>query len=193
MLHLAARREDNLDLRAQAVFALGKIGDPEDVPVILERGHDIAWPVRAQVATALGLIGDVAAIGPLQQLARDKDWWVRTNAGRALAHMGPAGERALINVLSGEDAYARDSAAATLESEGVAKRVVRDLAQDGARGEHARAVISAMVSAGAVRYLHRLSTYLTDSATRRTLESLLDRGETHDRLNLTEEPHLIHR
>ena len=49
------------DIRAQATLALGKIGDPEDIP-------DEFWPVRAQVASSLGMIGELSTIPTLQRL-----------------------------------------------------------------------------------------------------------------------------
>lgn len=58
-LRRAARHGQEDDLRAQATLALGKIGDPEDVPTLLESTRDESWPVRAQAANALGMIGAV--------------------------------------------------------------------------------------------------------------------------------------
>jgi HEAT repeat protein len=157
------------DLRAQAALALGKIGDPDDIPALLEAAEDGAWPVRAQVASALGAIGDVSTIPTLQKLTVDTEWWVRLNASRALANMGPAGEKALARLLEGEDSYTRDRAAATLEERGITRRAVGELDAPGEKGEGARAMIRAMVRAGAVRYLERLARTLPDEGARETL------------------------
>ncbi len=59
---------ENVDLKAQAALALGKIGNPEDVPTLLALCEDEEWPVRAQAANSLGMIGEVSAIPTLQRL-----------------------------------------------------------------------------------------------------------------------------
>jgi HEAT repeat protein len=161
------------DLRAQATLALGKIGDPEDIPALLEASADESWPVRAQVANALGMIGELSTIPTLQRLTVDKEWWVRMNASRALAKMGPAGERALAQLLGSEDHFARDRAAAALEERGITRRVARELTEPDERGETARAMIQTMVRAGAVRYLERLARTLPDERTRAALRQTM--------------------
>ena len=161
------------DLRAQATLALGKIGNPEDVPALQEAAGDEEWPVRAQAANALEMIGDVSTIPALQDLTLDREWWVRLNASRALANIGPEGERALARVLEGADRYARDRAVATLEERGVTRRVVGELAQPGEKGEGAKAMIGAMIRAGATKYLTRLAHKMPEGPERRTLSEML--------------------
>lgn len=172
----AARDGEGVDLRAQAVLALGRIGDPEYVPTLLAAARDQEWPVRAQAANALRMIGDVSAIPQLERMVSDREWWVRVNAARALASLGPAGEKALVRVLEGEDRFARDRAAAALESRGVTERIVRDLTRSDERGREARRVVRAMVAAGATRRLRRLLDDLPGDG-RRELESMLRTGE----------------
>ena len=62
------------DIRAQATLALGKIGDPEDIPALLRVSTDEFWPVGAQVASSLGMIGELSTIPTLQRLTVDKEW-----------------------------------------------------------------------------------------------------------------------
>jgi HEAT repeat protein len=162
-----------VDLRAQATLALGKIGDPEDIPALVEASTDEFWPVRAQVANSLGMIGELSTIPTLQRLTVDTEWWVRMNAGRALANMGPAGERALAQLLKSEDHFARDRAAAALEKRGITRRVVGELTTPDERGESARAMIQTMVRADAVRYLERLARTLPDERTRAALRQAM--------------------
>jgi HEAT repeat protein len=148
------------------------------VPAFQEAAGDEDWPVRAQVANALGMIGDLSTVPTLQKLFVDREWWVRLNASRALANIGPAGERALAEVLEGDDHFARDRAAATLEERGIVRRAVEELEAPGERGAGAQAMISAMVKAGAVRYLERLARTLPDEDVRaaltRTMEEARD-------------------
>lgn len=165
-LRKAMREGASTDVRAQAVLATGKVGDPEDVPALRKAAADGDWPVRAQAANALGMIGDVSAIPTLQKLTVDGEWWVRLNASRALVNMGPVGERALAEILEGEDRFARDRVAATLEERGIVRRAVEELDASGERGAGARTMIRAMVRAGAVRYLERLTRTLPDEVAR---------------------------
>ncbi|MCA1718800.1 MAG: hypothetical protein LC781_18905, partial [Actinobacteria bacterium] len=120
---------------------------------------------------------ELSTIPPLQRLAVDKEWWVRMNASRALANMGPAGERALARLLESEDHFARDRAAA-LEERGITRRVAGELTAPDERGESARAMIRAMVRAGAVRYLERLARTLPDERTRAALRQTM--AEAHE-------------
>ena len=172
-------REGSLtDVRAQAALALGRIGDLEYVPALQRAAGDEDWPVRAQTANALGMIGDLSTIPTLQKLAVEREWWVRLNASRALANIGAAGERALAEILEGDDRFARDRAAATLEERGIVRRAVEELEAPGEKGAGARAMISAMVRAGAVRYLDRLARTMPDEGVRaalaRTMEEARD-------------------
>ena len=162
------------DLRSQATLALGKIGNPDDVPALQKAAGDREWPVRAQAANALEMIGEVSMIPTLQRLTVDREWWVRLNASRALANMGPAGERALARVLESADRYARDRAVATLEERGITRRAVGQLALSGEKGEGARAMIRAMIRAGATRYLGRLANTMPPGPERQRLSEMLE-------------------
>jgi HEAT repeat protein len=175
---LAGAREDDVpvDLVARATLALGRIGDPDDVPEILAASESEHWPVRAQAANALEAIGDVVAIPALRRLTVDEEWWVRLNASRALSRMGPAGERALVEVLEGEDRFARDRAAGSLESRGITRRAAGALARPDGNGAYARRLIRAMTRAGSTRYLHRLSETMPDDDNRRELVRILESG-----------------
>jgi len=166
------------DVRAQAALALGRIGNPEDVPALQEAAEDEDWPVRAQIANALGMIGELSTVPTLQKLSVDREWWVRLNASRALANIGPAGERALAEILDGDDRFARDRAATILEERGIVRRVVEELEAPGEKGAGARAMVGAMVRAGAVKYLEHLARTLPDEDVRaalaRTMEEARD-------------------
>ena len=168
--------ETAVDLRAQATLALGRIGDPEDVHIIIASSESEDWPVRAQAANALEAIGDVSSIPALRRLMIDPEWWVRMNASRALANMGPTGERALVEVLEGADRFARDRAASSLEARGITRRAAGALAEDGERGENARRLIRAMARAGSVRYLGRLAETMPEGEARMELLEILESG-----------------
>ena len=181
VLKQAAKVGTETNIRAQATLALGKIGDPDDVPALLTCSRDDAWPVRAQAANALGMIGEVSSIPRLKEMGSDGAWWVRRNACFALANMGPEGEAALLELLKSDDRYARDRAAATMEARGFTRRAVRNLSKPGRRGGRARETVSALMEAGAVRYLEDLAETLPEGDNRNTLREMLEEyGTTSD-------------
>ena len=184
VLKQAARQGSETDVRAQATLALGKIGDPDDVPTLLACSRDAAWPVRAQAANALGMIGEVSAVGRLKEMGSDDAWWVRRNACFALANMGPDGETALLELLHSDDRYARDRAAATMEARGFTRRAIRNLSKPGKRGARARDTVSTLLKIGAVRYLKDLAGTLPDGDNRNILREIL---QEHDVLPPPEE------
>lgn len=180
-LRHAMRHTWDDDVRAQATLALGRIGDPADVHLILESARNRSWPVRAQAANALGLIGEVETLPVLEELAADPEWWVRLNACKALANMGPSGEGALLEILDTGDRFARDRAAATLEARGVTRRMVRNLAKGGKKSARAQAVVGAVIRSGSTRYLgDLLETLPEDGEERRILAGLLEEHAPRD-------------
>jgi hypothetical protein len=78
------------DLRAQAAYELGQIGDTRAIePLIQALQNDAAGSVRAAAATALGQLQAGSAAGFLQRAAQaDPDPAVRSAANAALAQVG---------------------------------------------------------------------------------------------------------
>ena len=167
-----------VNLRAQATLALGKIGDPDCVPTLLEAAKEEDWPVRAQAANALRMIGDVSAIPTLKELAVDREWWVRLNAARALVNLGVVGESALVDVLEGEDRFARHRAAATLEAQGITRRLVEDLAASDKAGDLARRAIRAIIQASSTKHLRRILQTMPEGEEQRALRRMLMQFDT---------------
>lgn len=172
-LKKAIVRPWNTDLRAQATLSLGKIGDPDDIPTILEAARDDRWPVRAQAANALEMIGETSAIPTLEDLNEDQEWWVRLNASRALVNMGTEGEKALARMLEASDPYARDRAAATMENRGITRRMVTEMSGSGERAQSARRVIRALIQNGTTRHLGYIARTLPEGDERQGLREML--------------------
>jgi len=76
-------------LRRRAALALGRVGMPEGLRVLVPLLSDSAEPVRAMVAFAIGLIGDRQGLAPLQAALKDPSALVR---GRAVEALGLIGE-----------------------------------------------------------------------------------------------------
>lgn len=104
----------DIDIRARAAMALGRVGYREAAASLGALLDDKAWPVRAMAAKSLGILGATAAIPQLRSALRDREWWVRANSAHALAALGPAGMNALAQMLDDEDRFARDQAKAML-------------------------------------------------------------------------------
>jgi HEAT repeat protein len=101
--------------RLKACRALGRLGDPVVVPLLIRALDDEAWTVRAQAATALGACGHTSAVTPLVRSLADHNWWVRANSASSLRLCGVAGLNALREAATRHpDRYARHRAAEAL-------------------------------------------------------------------------------
>jgi len=87
---LAALRDAEEDVRREAAWVLGKIGDAAAVPGLLAALHDADVDVRVAAAAALGQIGDATAVPGLLAALHDADVDVRWTAARALERIGDA-------------------------------------------------------------------------------------------------------
>ncbi|QEU91212.1 HEAT repeat domain-containing protein [Streptomyces kanamyceticus] len=86
---LAADEDQPGTLRARALHALGRVGAPESLPVVLAALRDPASPVRLQAAGALGSFPGQAAAEALGTLAaKDTDRDVARAAVRTLGGLG---------------------------------------------------------------------------------------------------------
>jgi len=145
----AARLSADVDARAQAVAALGKIGGADAVRTLLSALRDPAWEVRAQAAKGLGRLGDQTAAPALQRAMPDPSWWVRVNCGEALAQLGEPGRLALREVAGGDDRYAAEQARAVLTR--LATVAARTAGEAAARARHHDAPLATVGSAGGIR------------------------------------------
>lgn len=95
---LASRlsQEQDLEAEQEMMRALGRLGDPRAVPVLLERARSRGWlsrrpdSARVEAVRALGAIGGEPARAGLEELTRDKAPEVRDAAARALRGEAPA-------------------------------------------------------------------------------------------------------
>jgi HEAT repeat protein len=113
-----ARRldRDDLDARAAAARALGRIGSEDCASSLLAALDDPAWQVRAQAALALGRARITEATLALAARLTDRSWWVRRHAAYALMEMGEGGRTALTFAAErSPDPYARDIAREALD------------------------------------------------------------------------------
>jgi HEAT repeat protein len=90
LLQVLRGRRVEYSVRESAVEALGRIGDAEAVPGLLEALHDADADVRWAAAAALERIGDAAAVPGLLEALHDADADVRWAAAAALERIGDA-------------------------------------------------------------------------------------------------------
>ena len=102
------RRAENLNMRAQAAAALGKLGGLEARAALETALEDPAWQVRSQAAKALGRLAAPGTGAVLARTIFDANWWVRVNCAEALAELGREGWDELRRLTQASDRYVRE-------------------------------------------------------------------------------------
>ena len=86
----------DLEVQADAIRALGEIGDVSALPALLAMLKDNRAMVRYHASQALSKLGHKNALKPLEALLSDEDSLVRHGAAKALVDLGdPRGEKLL--------------------------------------------------------------------------------------------------
>ena len=83
---IASLQDEDANVRASAIFALGKIGSPA-VPSLVKALDHLDGRVRAGAAQALGIGGARRAMPALRETLHDEDSTVRLAAAGALGHI----------------------------------------------------------------------------------------------------------
>ena len=110
--------DPDVGVRLRAARALGRMGDPQAVPALIEAlGHSDDL-IAGEAADALALMGE-AALQPLIEVLGNRDPHLRWHAAKALGQMGdPRAADALIFALNDEDFGVRWLAAKGLATMG---------------------------------------------------------------------------
>ncbi len=80
--------DEEARVRRRAALAIGRVGLPEGVDLLLPRLHDGEAEVRQMAAFALGLLGDKRAVEPLRAALSDASPIVQGRAAEALGTLG---------------------------------------------------------------------------------------------------------
>ena len=112
-------RDEDPNVRAAAVEALGHRPGGHAAEATVALLEDPAWFVRVHAARAAGQVAGVDAAPAIARMLGDERWWVRTAAKDALEGLGRAAVPALVPVLSSPDGFARNGAAEVLQDVGL--------------------------------------------------------------------------
>lgn len=149
---------DNLDVKINALIAIGKINDLSVLKTVLDALSDGEWQIRAAACNIIGEMTIKGAVFKLIPMLTDRNWFIRKNAAGALVKLGKIGIHSLLACLDTDDKYARDMIVQTLEESGVVEQAVTDLISGGSdkKGE-ASEIIWALVNKGYKEFLDNYS------------------------------------
>ena len=116
---IALTRDEDANVRAAAVEALGSRSGEEAAYAALALLDDAAWFVRVHAARTAGQIAGADGAFEITRLLADTRWWVRTAAKDALRGLGREAIPALDPMLSSPDRFARNGAAEVLQDIGL--------------------------------------------------------------------------
>ncbi len=151
---------ENLDVKINALIAIGKLNDLMSVKIVLKALEDSHWQVRAVAATIIGNMAIKGAVYRLIPLLNDKNWFVRKNAATAVAKMGKLGVHTLLNYLNQEDPFARDMIVQVLEENGIVDNAINDILYGNEREKRdAEYIIKILLNHGYTKYLSNFITY----------------------------------
>jgi beta-lactamase regulating signal transducer with metallopeptidase domain len=112
---LAALKDEDFQVRDDAITELGKLGDRRAVEPLIALLKDPNVYIRDNAINALGLIGDRSAVEPLLESLRDPNVYIRDTAITALGRLrDPRAVEPLIALLGDRNVYLRDNAADAL-------------------------------------------------------------------------------
>jgi HEAT repeat protein len=112
-------RDDDANVRAAAVEALGGRSGEEAASAALALLDDPAWFVRVHAARSAGQLAGARGAFEITRRLGDARWWVRTAAKDALRSLDREAIPALVPVLSSPDRFARNGAAEVLQDIGL--------------------------------------------------------------------------
>ena len=108
---------DDVDLKCSSIYAMGRTGESQWLPLIFGELTSPDPPIRYEAANACGQMDDEEAAPHLLPLLHDDDLQVQLAAINALGEIGgPIAKRALIKCIEGEDSVLEDAARTALEN-----------------------------------------------------------------------------
>ena len=107
---------EDTDLKASSIYAMGRTGEVEWLPTLIQEFDSPEPAVRYETAHACGELGEEEAVQPLTILLQDEDHQVQLASIAALGKIGgPLARKALMNCVNDGDESLVDAAQASLE------------------------------------------------------------------------------
>jgi HEAT repeat protein len=141
---LVLATEENPELRASAVRALGKSQPSLALPLLASLVSDKVWFVRLRAVMALANINDPASIRPLLRAVCDSNRYVRQRAAWALTRVDSDLEHVLELVVETNDDYALQAFISELERSGNIAHVVNALQTKSRSGAASKILLQAL-------------------------------------------------
>ena len=108
---------DDLDLRCSSIYAMGKSGEPQWLPLLFRELQNPNSPIRYEAASACGELDNEAAAPHLVPLLQDDDFQVQLAAVGSLGEIGGSvAKRALRRCLKRGEPFLEDAALSALEN-----------------------------------------------------------------------------
>ena len=108
---------EDQDLKTSSIFAMGRTGETDWLPTLIQELDSPEPSVRYETAHACGELGEEEAVLPLVVLLQDEDPQVQLAGIAALGKIGgPLAKSALLNCVREGDAALEDAALASLEN-----------------------------------------------------------------------------
>ena len=112
-----AYQSDDLDLKASAIFAMGRTGDVSWLPTLVKELDNREPSVRYETANACGDLGEEDLVPFLVELLEDEDYQVQIACLNALGKIGGSlAKRALLRCIEEGDASLEEAARNALEN-----------------------------------------------------------------------------
>ena len=108
---------DDLKLKSSSLYAMGRTGEPQWLPLLVRELQNPSPPIRYEAATACGALNEEEVASHLVPLLQDDDFQVQLAAIGALGEVGGSlSKRALRRCLKSGDSIVEDAAREALEN-----------------------------------------------------------------------------
>ena len=112
-----AYQSSDLKLKSSAIYAMGRTGDMDWLPLLIKEMQSPEPDIRYETAHACGELGEEDAVPHLIPLLEDDDYQVQMAGVSALGKIGsPLAKKVLMNCVKDGDAALEDAAKAELQN-----------------------------------------------------------------------------
>jgi HEAT repeat protein len=121
----------NAEVRSKALKVVGRaenVSAVRNLPeLVLPMLQDPVWFVRLQAIRSIRALGYKATAPAIQKLIFDGNWQVRNEAAQALIVLGERSLDIFLEILTGDDVYAKESICEEIEKTNFSERLIHNL------------------------------------------------------------------